>query len=178
MRLVKTYQPNLNFWEINPQLTLINPYKTIWKKDRTKNKAKSSDLAWAVFLYAETSQNTIFSRYNQDERKVILEEEFNVKLDSPIAKELIEFYENNCLDDIEKQLKDYEDFLKRRTAYILSQDWNLETASELDRAASQSKKIWDDYIKIKKEFDAHQEKAHIEGNRQMSALEEGVLSGK
>lgn len=147
----------------------------MWKKDRTKEKRKSSDLAWAVYLYAETSHKTNFSKYPQTERKKILNLEFDIDLDSKYAKEMIEFYEENCLDDMEKQLKDYEDFLKRRTQFIISQEWNLETGAELDRAASQTKKIWDDYLKIKKEFEAHQEKSQIEGGRQLSAIEDGTI---
>lgn len=175
MELVKDYISDKSFWEVNPQLTLLGPFKRLYKKDRTKNKRKSSDTAWAVFLFAESSERSLFWRLSEEDRKEALKEEFEVDFNDKLTKECIQYYQEECLSEIEKRLKQYEDFLLKRTDFLTSQEFSLEDAQEIDQMASRTKKIWDDYLKIKKEFEIEKKKSHVQGGRDLSAQEQGLL---
>lgn len=172
MYIVKDYQANSSFWELNPQLKGLPPFAKLYRNDKSKNKRLSSAKGWAIFLYAETSQRSLFNMYPEDEKKQLIEEEFNVSLKD--LKEEIDWYKENAIPEEAKQLEQYKQFLRRRTEWITSQDYNFETREELDRAASQSKKIWDDYLKVKKEYDDYEEKQG-QGGRELSATEQGLI---
>ena len=172
MYIVKDYQANASFWDLNPQLKAIPPFSKLYRSDKSKNKKISSSKGWAVFLYAETSQRSLFNMYPEDEKRKLIEEEFNISIKD--LKEEIDWYKENAIPNEAKLLEQYRQFLTRRIEFITTQEYNFETQEQLDRAASQSKRIWDDYLKVKKEYDDYEEKQG-QGGRELSATEQGLI---
>lgn len=170
--MVTDYSPELDFWEANPQMTVFGPFSKLYNKGKAKK--KTSQIAWGVFLYSETSDRSLFSRYPDDEKKQAVNEEFGVDFENELHLECIEFYKNNVLTPIEKLLLSYEDFLKNRIAFITNQEYGFDTMDALDKAAAQSKKIWDDYLKVKEQFDKEKKQKGY-GGFEMSMQEKGII---
>lgn len=174
MDLIKDYRSGVSFWELNSQLSEIGPFKKLYSSDKTKGKNKSSQIAWGVFLYAETSERSLLARVEHEEKVEILKNDFGLDLENEIHQECIEFYRKYYLTPAEKMLIKYEDFLQKRIDYITSQDYNLETAEQIDRIAGNSKKIWDDYLKVKAEFEKEKQKNTF-GQTKLSATEKKLI---
>lgn len=174
MDLIKDYNGNANFWEVNPQLIDLGPFKTLYKSDKTKDKRKSSQIAWGVFLYAETSERSLLARIEEEEKLEILKNDFYFDPENEKHAECVEFYRKYYMTPIAKLLTDYENFLQKRVKYITSLDYTLENAEQVDKIASNSKKIWDDYFKIKDQFDKENQKNTF-GQGKLSASEKNIL---
>lgn len=175
MKLVKDYEVGVSFWNVNPQLTKMGPFAKLYSRDKSRGKSKSSDQAWGIFMYAENSERSLFANLPEKKKKEVIQESFGVDFRGKIINECIEFYKEYCFSPIEKMLMQYETFLKRRTEFITTTDYNLESSERLDRAAASSKKIWEEYLKIKEEFDKSVEMTRVEGGRELSALEKGLI---
>jgi hypothetical protein len=48
---VGTFNINHNFWELNPQIIYINPFRKLYERDKSKDKLISSKEMWCVWLH-------------------------------------------------------------------------------------------------------------------------------
>ena len=171
--MIDKFSPDEDFWKMNPQLRYMGPFAELYNKGKLRK--KTSQIAWGGFLYAVTSDKSYLMRLPEDERLKIVKEEF--KLD-PVKDELhamlVSYYREKVLTPAERQLKSYEEFLERRVTFITQQEYNFETMDALDKASALSKKIWDDFLKVKEEFDKEKD-SRLQGGRTPSATESGVI---
>lgn len=182
---VNDYSLGLNFWEANPQLAHYPPFSSLYKRDKSKGKTSSSNEMWGVFFYCENSDRSRFYRMNEELRKENISKEFTIDFSDELVQECITQYPIQAMTAIEVALKQYEDWLIKRTDFITKQKYTFDyidddgihkgNTEQLDKMAAQSKKIWDDYIAIKKQFDEEKGKGRLRGGRKLSASEQGLL---
>lgn len=68
----------------------------------------------------------------------------------------------------------YQNLLEQREAYMAT--LNYETHSDkLDDMLARTKKIWDEFMKIKKELEVEEDSGYVKGAREESATEKGLL---
>ena len=175
MNLNKDYRPGVNFWEVNPQMTKMGPFADIWRLDKSRGKEKSSDQAWGILLYAETSETSQFFGLPEDEKKEIIEKNFGVDFKSRRTEKCIEFYEEHGMTKTERLLIDYGKILEKRTEFLMNVEYNSAEIERIDRSLAQTGKIWEGNEKILEKFKEEQGSIHISGGRKRSAIEDGSI---
>lgn len=163
--ILENYSNQSNFWETNPQFTAINPFKKLWKGDKSKNKADSSTLMWAIALmYMPTSD----LYYTSNKEEIIGQSMLNVKtidIDSfwESKKELVDAFIDMTLTQAEKSLISWEKRLKQRDAFLEGQVYTFgyidadgveyrDNTKSLDDMGSKTGKFYEEFFKIKKEL--------------------------
>lgn len=173
----KSYDPNLNFWELNPHLIYVKPYSTLYSNDESKSKKESSNIMWCVLWMIDPNENTNkYFRLPEDQRLEVCKtfyEKFDEK--DELVKEIMSRYPEDCLTIIQRVLRNTKEFLRNRDNYIKTTEYNLDTMAALDNAAAKTVKIVEDFAKIEKQFDAEESKTRILGGRQQTARERGDI---
>lgn len=173
--ITETYSPTNNFWEYNPQFTAIQPFRKLWKADRTINKNGSSDLMWAIALIYHPKSDLYYVTGKEEKisdtvlglKKNEVEDFWKGKQD------LIDAFIDTVLTQAERSLADWCDYMKKRDAYLKNTRYYFDeyktdddgnnvysktgqeillkgTAEQLDKAWGASKSMWADYDKVSK----------------------------
>ena len=159
-----------NFWDVNPLVKFIQPFNELYNID--KGKEISSKYMWCIYFICDPNEKeNIF--YRVLDKETMLKETFFPEVDwtNEIYLKCKEAYPYECLTSIGKALKDKKEWLLKRERFLTSQDYNLDNSIELDKMASQSKKIWDDFRITEEEFQIESGKIIVKGGRQLSKTE-------
>lgn len=164
----------LNYWQINNGMSVIYPFNELYKSDKSKDKHKSSKVMWALEMYCRTDKENPMRNMSKTERESELLYSFISEDDLETVKTLEKAFVDYKLSYINKRYKFYQTILEQREEYMstLSYDNNANT---LDDMLVRTPKIWSEFIKIKKELDAEDELGHVQGGREESASEKGLL---
>ena len=196
--LTENYNKNSNFWEENPQLAVINPFKSLLKNDKSKGRLDSSNLMWAIALINHPKSDLYYVENKED---VIARDMLCIK-----DKDIDKFWENNkslvdsfkdaCLSQAEKSLVDWYDYMRKRDIYLKNTEYYFDqyktdnngdnivsktgsfitekgTAEQLDKAWGASKSMWADYEKITKTV--KEEEVVVKNKREKSSTAKGEI---
>lgn len=156
-----------NFWKEYPELTSAPVLSEEHSKDKSKGKEKSSLLLWAIHL-CESPDSKFFNhpeKYNVMSDKVLKDPKFNWEK----KKTLVESYRNFVLTDAERSLNIWNETMSLRnlslkTMYKEAFDENdTDELVKLDKMLSNTPKMFEDYKKIKRDFE--DEKTQKKGGR-------------
>lgn len=159
-----------NFWDANPGLLNLDPYPQFKKKQGTRRSSNLMKAIWQV--YDPKAKGVIADRPVKDLQNDIAtnflnDPKFNWK-DKDI-RNVIEAYKQDCMTFMEKELKYWEMELRERRLYMAELPWDMER-EEKDKMLSTQPKLWDEYMRYKKEVDKErQERFH--GGGTLSFLE-------
>lgn len=165
----------VNFWEKNPQLAVLKPFSVLYDNDKSKEKASSSLLMWAIFFFCEPDEElNKFYRFGEVERKVEICD--GLKLDDTIWSDVsvihcIERYPFICLDAVGRTLKEYKDLLVRRASFLTTEKYDLESMTSIDNALAKNLKIYEDYDKIYNKFISGKDLGTKRGGKSKSLTE-------
>jgi hypothetical protein len=181
INIKKTFDPTINYWELNPHLIYMKPYSTLYNEDKSKDKTESSKTMWCITWLIDPDEDTNkYFRLPEDQRLEICKE-FHSSFDyeNELIQEIMVSYPEDCLTIIERSLRDTKEFIRKRDKFIKTQDYNLSTMKELDDAAAKTIKIFQDYEKIEKQFLEYKSKGvRIKGGRNQTIRESGRIEAK
>jgi len=184
--IVENYTPDSNFWQVNPQFTAINPFRKLWKGDKSRGKGSTSKLMWAIALLYHPKSDLY---YIPDAKYDIAKEMLGVK-----EKDIDGFWEENeyltdafinaALTQAEKSLIAWENRLRGRDNFLANQDYTFgytdengityrDNTQQLDNMASKTAKLYDEYFKIQKEL--NEEEAIKKNTRIKSETSSGEI---
>lgn len=162
MSLLTTLDTNTNFWKMNPQFKLREPYKTYWKSDRSTGKKDSSRFMWAVALLHDPSDANTFRNIPIDERRDLISRDFlkNSKYDWDKRKEIVEAFKNESISQAAKALVVWEEIIMIREEKLLQKYKSalkndivdVKYVDELDKLLARTPKFYEDYGRINKAF--------------------------
>lgn len=190
---------SINFWTLNPQLTLINPFRKLYERDKTKDKSVSSLEMWCVYMYCDPSYDNKIFRLPPDKKLeaiTYLYNDFN-KEEDDIA-ECIAQYDIYCLTSAAKAFKEEEISLLKRAEFIKAAPYTFDeiatsrngeymytkqgspivikgTAKDLDAMRKNTLTIYKQYEEVKKMFEEEQGELRVHGGRKESIFEKGEL---
>ena len=180
--IVENFDVKNNFWEYNPQLKIV--FKDIYSKDKSRDKVKSSDLMWGVFL-REHPKSDMYNIPEKDEliaKDIIGEPKFKWAEYEDLTQRVI----NVCFSQAEKSLVEWDKTLRKRDTFIHAQDFTLDeydeesgklrkgTADQLDKMLANTNKLYQEYFKIREQmFD--EEKIKESGTKVMSEKASGLI---
>lgn len=192
--LIKSWNTDLNFWELNPLMKTIGEFKDLFNNDKSKNKVDSSKVMWAIALLIDPNENNVWRNVTEDEKKLLIKEDFledkKFFWEDPFIVKLIEKYIHHCLTHSEKELLIYEEKLIQRAKFIKETDFTLDyyaendkgtislkrgTADQLDKMLLNTKKIFDQVKETKAMIKLEADQGNLKGGAQESASEKGEL---
>lgn len=184
--IIENYNPKSNFWEENPQFQLINPFKKLFKGDKSKDRKDSSNLMWAIALiyypksdlYYVDNKETIIAR----DMLGIKESEIDSFWDK--NKELVEFFIDMSTTQAEKSLVSWEKRLKQRDTFLSEQAYSFgyvdeegveykDNTKSFDDMQSKTAKFYEEYFKIRKEL--KEEEVMSKNKKEKSSTASGEL---
>lgn len=196
--ILEGFSQKSNFWEENPQLAIINPFKLLLKNDKSKGRIDSSTLMWAIALINHPKSDLYYVENKED---VIAKDMLSVKekdIDKFWAdnKQLVDAFNNACLSQAERSLVDWYEYMKKRDIYLKNTNYYFDeykkdnngdnivsktgqlitekgTAEQLDKAWGASKSMWADYEKIIKTV--KEEEVTVKNKREKSSTAKGEI---
>lgn len=179
VQINSNWTPETNFWEINPQFTLVNPFAKMYKLDESKNKETSSKYMWAVFFlcYPHESKN-ILANYPESEKKEYITKNYFPEIDwnDNLFAECLEEFPMKGMTFIQRALKDERDSLAQRAQFLRNTEYSLKTASVLDRMRTNTEEIYENLRIALEKFETEQEEiGRVWGGREESISEQGLL---
>lgn len=168
-----------NFWEANPQFTIVRPFDELYKSEGIEDTSKT---AWCIMLYCETSDKSIFSQFPEEKRKEELTYFYNdMKWEHPIVKKCLEQYPFIAMSAAARSLKEEEDVLMRRAIFLREEydsaikDRNIILAEKLEKMLKNNPALYENLEKAMEKFAVEKAKATLRGGRVESYTEQGLL---
>lgn len=191
---VGTFNIEEDFWKLNPQIRLINPFRKLYLRDEKA----SSYIMWCIWLYCDPSyENKV---YRMPEKEKLDSIKFYYPDFDPtdeLIKECIEQYDTYCITPAARAFKEEEASLVKRAEFIRDSPYTFDdverdskgavifvsgkpmarkgTATDLDRMRANTLKIYEQYAKVRKLFEEEQGEVRIKGGRKENLREKGGL---
>lgn len=177
MSLLNSFDTDANIWEVEPQLKIPKVFAELYKNDKSKGKAHSSKIMWAIALLVDNSEANKFRNLPTDEKKLFLAEDYlgDVAFNWDEYAHLIEEYEKFSLSNLERSLYTYELKLEERTNFIKNEQYTLETALALDKIITGTKPIFELISKLRDDINKEKSSGETKGDMEESASEKGEV---
>jgi superfamily I DNA/RNA helicase len=166
-----------NYWDLNPELLLLEEFDKFRFKDKSKDKQDSSKIMWAIF-YAFHPESKFFNYPNKLE---VLQKDFikdpKFKWDS--VKNIIDAFKNLVLSDVERALINWNEIMIMRDNSLKElykqaiEEGDTDELVKLDKMLSNTPKMFEDYKKIKRDYE--EEKVTKKGKSISSISDSGEI---
>jgi hypothetical protein len=155
-----------NFWDIHPELKIIEEFNKIYSKDKSKKKETSSRIMWAIDF-----------AYNPESRFFNLPDKIEII-------DIINIYKNIVLSDAERALVSWNEIMTMRDKSLKKLykqaldvqhigEVDTKILKEIDTMLANTAKLFDDYKKIKKDYE--EDKIKKKGKSIVSLTESGEI---
>lgn len=183
MSVIKNFDEKQNFWQVNPHFKLLGPFKEFFKSDRSRGKDESSKIMWAVAFRLDPSENNIYRNLSDDDKCKYLAKDFLKKPDFKWEdySDIIGFYKSLILTQAQKSLISWNEILEMRDKELKT--WYKDALKtkdigliiELDKIVALTAKFFQDYKKIKEDFDTEETTVRGTGNKIKSLTDSGEI---
>lgn len=160
--VITKFDEDNNFWEFNPQFKSFEPFNSLYKKDKTKGKWKSSQIMWAV-AYLKDPDSILYAMPEEDRREAVEKDYIQIENFSfDDYQEIVDKFEELVTTQAERSLENFYKKLKERDEFLNNQNYSLELISEkgtttvaalLDDMMSKTQKLYDSYKNIKEKVE-------------------------
>jgi len=185
---MENFNTDESFWIVHPALKLAGPFKELYTKDKSRNKAVSSKLAWSIKLIWNR-KSEFYNLPEADKISLVLEDYYGdstyYSKNKDKIDELRDFYlritetvARRTLREIEEKLIERGQFIKQ-TAYTMGEigergQWVGGTADTLDKMMERTDKIYNLYDKAIKVVQ-QEEQSTVMGGAQESLTDSGEI---
>lgn len=188
-----------NFWDLNPQHRFIDPFKSLYDRDSSKNKVKSSKEMWCLWMYCDPSYDNKVYRLSEGDKVTTIKNYYkDFDFNDPLIQMCISAYDDMCLTPAARAFKEEERSFAKRAAVIRDSVYTLSepmrdasgniithngrpiiipgTAKELDSLRKNTLDILKKYQQAKKVFEEEQRgEPKLFGGGVETLMEEGGL---
>lgn len=179
MSVINQYKPEVNYWEVDPQLVAIEPFKTLYEKDKTKNKRGSSQKMWAVAFFSDPESR--FYNYSEEEKLDVIKSDIigkDKKFSWDELKDHIRGYMKLYMTQAERTLYTWNRKLEERDKYLNNvpySELSLDEAKKLDTLISNTPDLYSQYEKILETIREEEVEGKTKGNRKESLTEKKII---
>lgn len=146
----EVFDVDKNYWEVFPEMRQHPLFSKYYKEDKPKAKTKSSKIMWALHLVCHPKSMMYHDPNKLDNVKGLLPKTWDWELKSTSVD--LEEYKNAMLTEAQRALVDWDDMIRKRSAYLKQQDYNLDTGNDLDKLHKNTYSIYKDYQKVCEEL--------------------------
>lgn len=166
-----------NFWELNPQVSIISPFAALYKRDKSHKKTNSSKEMWCVVFMSEANpeKNKLYRLPQEEIKKEIEENYFKINWNDKLVQECIDKYPEKCMSTIAQLFKVWEDKLHERNKFLRDTPYNEENHKTLEAILQKSKIVTDAYKQAYDDLMVEGKKLKGKGDRSLSKAEKGEI---
>lgn len=164
--MIETFNVENSFWEEHPDVKIIEPFKGLYNKDKSRGKKDSSTMMWFISLCYSLSSK--FYKQPIEEKYPTIGEDFCGD---------INYYENNkkAIDDLlpefikwtfsegQQHVHELKQLIHRRTMFIKTQEYDLDNYDKLDKMIANTKLVFDNLKKAEDQLQAEQSSGSVAG---------------
>ncbi len=161
-----------DFWALEPQFKIIEPFSSLYKADKSKKKTNSSLIMWAIALFSD--KDSKLAKLSVDEKENIIKNDYlkDIKdFNWEEYGEFIEVYYKLHTSQVQRSLIDFEVKLQERDKFLKKTKYNLENAKDLDTIMANTSKLFDLYEKLLERIEEESAEGITKGGRKESASE-------
>jgi hypothetical protein len=196
--MINLFDPSVSFWDANPQFKLVNPFKDLYKNDKSKDKRKSSDMMYFVALCYDISPANKFKNLPEEEKHTLIGEDYcgdknYFKNNENVLDPLITMYCNMQDTPAMKALREWNEKMIERSKFIKDTRYGPDyidivytktgerevtvtgTWDFLDKMMVNTKKLYDDYQRILKDLSMDEGETTGKGGAALSASDLGEI---
>ena len=182
----------------NPHLKHIEPFKTLYDRDKSKDKRRASDEFYAMFVMCSPDENVNkWIKLPEEERKVIVEKSLKINWEDSVFQKCLKEYPNLCMTTAEKtlltirnKLLERDQFLKNSpyTSDVYARDLNGNyiskgntflvdklSADKIDAMIKSSTGLYKELADAEKMFNIDKDNFSIKGQRRVTDTEDRTL---
>lgn len=201
MRFVTVVPPfdiRMNFWANNYQIAMINPFRKLYHRDKSKDKEISSKEMWCLWLWCDTSSENKMRRLDEaTKRDAVMAYYPEFKFDDEVIVECMEMYDTFLLTPAARAFKEEEESLLKRAKFIKETEYTFDsiakdnkgavvyvagkpltikgTAKDLDSMRANTLKLYQQYDEVRKMFIEEESNLRIWGGGTESLLDSAGL---
>jgi hypothetical protein len=177
MSLLNSFDTDANIWEVEPQLKIPKVFAELYKNDKSKGKAHSSKIMWAIALLVDNSEANKFRNLREDDRKSLISTDFlkDELFDFDEYQEAIDSYIELNMSKLEKELRQQELKLEERAKFINDTPYNIENGDKLDKFLINTGKLYDQIKELKDKIKSDTDGGNTKGGMVESASERGLI---
>lgn len=187
-----------NPFDNNPHLKFIEPYKSIYNRDKTKDKKKASNEMYAIYIMSSPDEDTNkWIKLSEEKRKEIVSATFKIDWEDSLIKNAIEDYPSKCMTLAEVTLKGIRDKLSERDKFLKSCEYTANPYAKdsngnyiakgntfledklrpekIDTMLKASQSLYKELAEAEKLFKIEKDNLIIRGGRMPTDLENGEL---
>ncbi len=185
--ILQSYTPDNSFWTYNAQFTAMDPFRKLYKSDKSRNKRVSSNLMWAISLiyHPESDWYSLPGKEAMAAKDILKDKDY----DWDKNEDVISTFKEMCLTQAEKSLVSWEMRMKDRDGFLAKQKYTFGeeyvddegiartvkgNAKDLDEMFSRTAKIYQEYFKIKEDLEK-EETVRGKGNKVKSLSDSGEI---
>lgn len=177
MSLLNSFDTDANIWEIEPQLKIPRVFAELYDSDKSKGKAHSSKIMWAIALLVDNSEANKFRNLRDSDRRVLIATDFlkDESFDYSQYQEHIDLYTELNMSKLERELRQQELKLEERAKFINDTPYDLETGDKLDKFLINTTKLYDQIRELKDKIKSDSDGGNTKGGMLESASERGLI---
>lgn len=165
------------FFESNPELRAVREFQALITRVGEDDADK---IMWAIHLVEDTESllynASIDERQSNVQQTYLKKEEFNWK----DYDDVVVAYRRYTMGPKQRMYAEYMDLMEERSRFLrtlsYSEDTTIKEAKEIDNFVKSGKSVWDELIKIEKEYLTEKDAgSRIHGDRELSAIESGII---
>lgn len=178
INIKKDFNPNMNWWVLNPHMIHVSPFSRLYAEDTSDNKDVSSKHMWCIYFMLEPDELiNLYYRLPEDKRYETCRNfnpDFNIEND--LILECMTAYPDVCMTLIEQTLKNTKDMFHKRNAFLKTVEYNFDTMTALDNAIAKTPKLEEDFDKVYQKYVEQQNKrVQLHGGRNQTLREKKLI---
>lgn len=177
MSILNNFDIDQDFWSSNPQFKIPKEFRKFYDEDKSKGKAQSSKILWAIALLVDNSDANKFRNLSYEDKKQIISEDYllDPKFKWEKYDNLIDKYAELSMSKLEKSLLIYEQKLEQRDKFVKDCVYKMDNAIELDKIINSTKGLFELIGKLKDQVKQEKESGTTKSGMVESALETGMF---
>jgi len=183
MSIIKIFDSTQNFWKMHPQLKILGVFKEMYSEDHSRDKDYSSKVMWAITYLLDPSSDNMFRNVPEEDKKDLLAKDF---LKAPTFKwekyeDVIIFFKEHLLTQAEKSLIIWQEIMSLRDRELKQlykdafETKDIMLIKDLDNLLKNTASYYNDYLKIRNEFDKESDIKRGRGTKILSATDAGEI---
>ena len=172
--ILEGFDTDVNFWKLHPQLKVPLPFASIYKKDKSKSKGKSSQIMWAIALLVDPESK--FSNISLKNRKKMIGEDFlkEKEFKWEEVQSACQYYEEMLVPPTSRQLSVWKKKMDEKSAFLDSLTYE-EDSELIEKLLATNVKLFTDYDRLLKMVEKEKDEGSTKGGAIESASETGLI---
>ena len=174
-KLLDSFDVSANFWEVNRQLKVMEPFASLWKEDKSKDKSHSSRIMWGVALAYDADSK--YANYSEVDRKKIIAKDWMMDKDFKWKdySKITEAYQEAFVTEALRTKREFEEKLAERRILLRETPYTLENIKFLDDVVANTDRMIKILAFLNKELETTTAEAQTHGGTEESAVEKGII---